>query len=210
MKNRFIIIIISFITVFFSQSQVWASSEKLKTQTEFNNIQINKSLFLITDDSPAIITKRVGDVKEQSNWWIASIFIVGLGQIIMGDVNKGFKFMSDVYGNFILGSLLVAILAIFGGLFSFSGGLPGHNAIPSILLFGGAVLVLLTTVVYTTIFYILNIIDAYEMSKQESEISKLNDEQIAKMEKELKIVMDFATSVKVSDSGAICVRALTF
>ena len=55
MKKKFITIIIAFITVFFSQSQVWASSENIKIQTEFNNLQIDKSVFLAVDNSPGAL-----------------------------------------------------------------------------------------------------------------------------------------------------------
>ena len=197
MKNKFIIVVIAFITLFFSQSQVWASSENLKNHTEFNNIQIDKSVFLSNDESPAIIAKRVGDVKEKSSWLIASIFIVGLGQIIMGDFWRGFKFMLNFYGLFILGSLFGVSLSIISYALGFY-----------VLVAG--ILALILTLLYTTIFYILNIMDAYKMSQEQAGTSKLNEEQISKLEKELKTVMDFATSVKVSDSGAVSVRALAF
>ena len=197
MKNKFITIIIAFITVFFSQSQVWAAANSSETTTQAINVAIDKSVFLSNDESPAIIAKRVGDVKEKSSWWIASIFIVGLGQIIMGDFWRGFKFMLNFYGLFILGSLFGVSLSIISYALGFY-----------VLVAG--ILALILTLLYTTIFYILNIMDAYKMSQEQAGTSKLNEEQISKLEKELKTVMDFATSVKVSDSGAVSVRALAF
>lgn len=52
--------------------------------------------------------------------WIASIFIAGLGQILMGDLWRGLKFTLIVYGIGIVGSvlagILVAVLVAGGGV----------------------------------------------------------------------------------------------
>ena len=195
MKKKFITVIIAFIAVFFSQSQVWASSENLKIQTEFNNIQIDKSIFLSLDESPAIIAKR--DSQGNNSIWIASIFFVGLGQILMGDLWRGLKFTLLVYGIGIIGTVLEAVVT------GTSAGTSAGFRLASIIGLVGYIVAI--------VFYVFNIIDAYSMSQEQAGVSKLNnDQEMAKMEKDLKTVMDFANSVKVSDSGAVSVRALAF
>ena len=195
MKKKFITVIIAFIAVFFSQSQVWASSENLKIQTEFNNIQIDKSIFLSLDESPAIIAKR--DSQGNNSIWIASIFFVGLGQILMGDLWRGLKFTLLVYGIGIIGTVLEAVVT------GTSAGTSAGFRLASIIGLVGYIVAI--------VFYVFNIIDAYKMSQEQVGVSKLNDEQeMAKMEKELKTAIELINSVKVSDSGAVSVRALAF
>ena len=198
MKNKFIIVVIAFITLFFSQSQVWASSENLKNHTEFSNIQIDKSVFLSNDESPAIIAKRVGDVKEQSSWWIASLFIAGLGQILMGDLWRGLKFTLVAYGSIIVGTIIGYIALL---------GVPASDSFAQ---FAILIITMLVLSVAYIVFAEWSTIDAYNMSKEQAGMSKLNDEQIAKLEEDLKTVMELTNSVKVSDSGAVSVRALAF
>ena len=198
MIKKLLVTLIAFVTVFFTQSQVWAAANHAETTTQAINVAIDKSTFLASDEAPAMMAKRMGDGGGNSMMWIASIFIAGLGQILMGDLWRGLKFTLLVYGIGIIGAVLGAVLAVGGAAAGTTAG------------FGIASIIGLVGYIAAIVFYVFNIIDAYNMSQEQAGMSKLNDQEMAKMEKELKTVMDFATSVKVSDSGAVSVRALAF
>ena len=198
MIKKLLVTLIAFVTVFFTQSQVWAAANHAETTTQAINVAIDKSTFLASDEAPAMMAKRMGDGGGNSMMWIASIFIAGLGQILMGDLWRGLKFTLLVYGIGIIGAVLGTVLAVGGAAAGTTAG------------FGIASIIGLVGYIAAIVFYVFNIIDAYNMSQEQAGMSKLNDQEMAKMEKELKTVMDFATSVKVSDSGAVSVRALAF
>lgn len=198
MIKKLLVTLIAFVTVFFTQSQVWAAATTAETTTQAMNIAIDKSTFLASDEAPAMIAKRMGDGGASSMMWIASIFITGLGQILMGDLWRGLKFTLLGYGIIILGSVLLPIII---------GAVAGTGNLGLVSLAG--TLGLVAYIAYLAV-HIWNIIDAYNMSQEQSGMSKLNADEMAKMERDIKTAVEIANTVKVSDNGAISMRALAF
>lgn len=106
MKNL-LIVILSFITVFISNSRAYAFENEAKKQEIFYLQQqekiINTDLqpFMIADNS----TSRA-NVPQIA--WIGSIFIMGLGQLLLGDLGRGFSFWLW----FILGSIVLVFTIV--------------------------------------------------------------------------------------------------
>lgn len=198
MIKKLLVTLIAFVTVFFTQSQVWAAATTAQTTTQAMNIAIDKSTFLASDEAPAMIAKRMGDGGASSMMWIASIFITGLGQILMGDLWRGLKFTLLGYGIIILGSVLLPIII---------GAVAGTGNLGLVSLAG--TLGLVAYIAYLAV-HIWNIIDAYNMSQEQAGMSKLNADEMAKMERDIKAAVEIANSVKVSDTGAVSMRALAF
>lgn len=198
MIKKLLVTLIAFVTVFFTQSQVWAAATTAETTTQAMNIAIDKSTFLASDEAPAMIAKRMGDGGASSMMWIASIFITGLGQILMGDLWRGLKFTLLGYGIIILGSVLLPIVI---------GALAGTGNLGLVSL--ASTIGLVAYIAYLAV-HIWNIIDAYNMSQEQAGMSKLNADEMAKMERDIKTAVEIANSVKVSDNGAISMRALAF
>ena len=198
MIKKLLVTLIAFVTVFFTQSQVWAAATTAETTTQAMNIAIDKSTFLASDEAPAMIAKRMGDGGGSSMMWIASIFITGLGQILMGDLWRGLRFTLLGYGIIILGSVLLPIVL---------GAVAGTGNLGLISL--GGTIGLIAYIAYLAV-HIWNIIDAYNMSQEQAGMSKLNADEMAKMERDIKAAVEIANSVKVSDTGAVSMRALAF
>ncbi len=201
MIKKLLVTLIAFVTVFFTQSQVWAAANHAETTTQAINVAIDKSTFLASDEAPAMIAKRMGDGGANSMMWIASIFVTGLGQILMGDLWRGLKFIFIVVGAYAVNIILGVIAAgsALTGNVGATAGLAGIFGIVSLVVWIGVIAV-----------HVWNIIDAYNMSQEQAGMSNLKDQDIAKLEKDLKSAMELATSVKVSDSGAVSIRALAF
>ena len=205
MIKRILVTLIAFVTVFMTQSQVWAAANNAEKTTQAINVAIDKSTFLVADDAPAMIAKRMGDGGGNSMMWIASIFITGLGQILMGDLWRGLKFIFMVVGVYAVSIILgvIASASIAGA--ATSGNLAGATGLAGILGIVGLVLSIGALAVH-----IWNIIDAYNMSQEQAGMSKLNEQDMAKLEKDMKVAMEVANRIKVSNSGAISVNALAF
>lgn len=165
MLKRFLVTLLAFVTVFMYQSQSWAAAEKAEKAAEIIQIQQDK-LALMSDDAPFQIAARKGGM-DNNMMWIASIFIAGLGQILMGDLWRGLKFTLLAYGVGIAGSIVTAILGI---VLTASGALAVLTILPII----GLVIWLVALV-----FYVLNIMDAYSMSQEVAGMSKLDNEKLA-------------------------------
>ncbi len=113
MFKKFFITLFALITLFMSQSPVWSAVSHSAQTSEELNLQIDKSTFLVSDDSPAIIAKRdKGSASNHSNsaLWIANFFVIGLAQIIMGDAWRGIKFYL-----FIVMAIVVLVFSRFTG-----------------------------------------------------------------------------------------------
>lgn len=205
MIKRILVTLIAFVTVFMTQSQSWAAANSAEKTTQAINVAIDKSTFLASDDAPAMIAKRMGDGGANSMMWIASIFITGLGQILMGDLWRGLKFIFMVVGLYAVGVILTVIAtmgaagAAAGGNIAGLSGLAGIFGIISLILTLGALAV-----------HIWNIIDAYNMSQEQAGMSKLNEEQMAKLEQDMKTAMEVARKIQVSNNGAVTFNAFAF
>lgn len=189
MINRIFIIIVSFLTIFISQSQAWASSTNFKELSNTNIISVDKPLLFTEDESPSTLARRDTRIsnEDQSANWLASIFVAGLGQIMMGDTWRGVKYMILSYGVAAVTGITTAII--------------GAMAITSVVV---------TFLIIAGVFYVLNIFDAYDMSREVSGISKLDNEKFAKLEKDLEVVFEISRAIKTYDNGSISLKALAF
>jgi hypothetical protein len=195
MIKKFLVVLVAFVTVFLTQSQVWAAVQNADKVQQV--ITIDKSTFL-AKEAPDMLAMKMGSGGANSMLWIASIFITGLGQILMGDLWRGLTFTLIVVaiwvGTAVIGGLLVSGAVAGGGT-----GLLGIWGIVSLVLWIAALAV-----------HIWNIIDAYNMSQEMSGMSKLNENDMAKLEEQLNASIEFAKNIKVSDNGVVSVRAFAF
>jgi ABC-type sugar transport system permease subunit len=198
MIKRLLIVFVAFVTLFLTQSQVWAAATDTSKSDEV--IVVDKTAFF-NQDSPAMIAKKMGSGgMDNSILWIASIFIAGLGQILMGDMWRGLRFTLIVYG-------IPIILGIIGGVIA-AGAVANPGGAAGLL--GIWSLVGIVGWIVSVVFYVLNIIDAYNMSKEESGMSKLNSEELAKLQQDIQKATEIANSIKVSSNGTVSVKALAF
>lgn len=198
MIKRILVTMVAFVAVFMTQSQVWAAANNAEKTTQAINVAIDKSTFLASDEAPAMIAKRMGDGGANSMMWIASIFITGLGQILMGDLWRGLKFALLAYGIVLVGSILVPV--IVGAMAS-----TGNLGMVSL----AGTIGLVAWVAYLAV-HVWNIIDAYNMSQEVSGMSKLNDQDLAKLEQEMKTAVEIANKFQVSNTGAVTFNAVAF
>lgn len=182
MLKRFLISLLAFVTVFVYQSQTWAAVEHSEKIAQV--VTLEKQQFaLASDEAPFQIAARKGGM-DNSMIWIASIFIAGLGQILMGDLWRGLKYTFLVYGIGIAGGIVTAIL---GTILTAAGGVSLLFLLP---------IISLVIWVVALIFYVLNIMDAYSMSQEVAGMSKVDAEKLAK---DLQM---FSDSFKVSNNKA--------
>lgn len=198
MIKKFLVVLVAFVTVFLTQSQVWAAvqnSDKVQQA-----ITVDKSVFFAQETSPDMLAMKMGRGGDTSFLWIASIFIPGLGQILMGDVWRGLKFLLLTIGLEVVWAVLAGV--ILAGAYAN----PGSGA--GLIGIFGIVGIIVWVVVIAV--WIWNIIDAYSMAQEGAGMSKLNENDIANLEKQLNAVVEFANNVKVSDNGSVSVRAFAF
>lgn len=192
MIKRFLTVLVAFVTVFLYQSQTWAAVDSAEQMRD--TITIERNMVLTSDDAPAMIAaKRMGSGGTESMIWIASIFVTGLGQILMGDLWRGLKFTLVVVGAW----LVSAILGVLAATLAATGGVFLLGIIPVIGLLVGLVVLGV---------HIWNIIDAYNMSQEMSGMSKVDSEKLAEaIETSLKV----SNAVK-TDNGSFAVKAFAF
>lgn len=147
MKNRLFIIMISLIILFTYQSKVFAFINTTHETEENMNIQIDKSVFMINNEIPKQYSERP---DLTANYWVASLFLPGLGQILMGDFWRGVKFILFFTGMTILSALDTMV---FGGI------LLSHSFI---LILIGLIIIFLPM----SIAYVFNVKDAKSMADQ--------------------------------------------
>lgn len=201
MLKKLLIVLITFITIFLPQSQAWATVNNSEKIIKEINISIDKSTFLAIDDSPALIARRERQKETNTNSiaWFSSIFIAGLGQILMGDFWRGFKFTLLVYGlaifsgplTYFFTSILNKPSADFSSIFTF------------ILVYG------LIGVAISAI-YIWNLVDAYNISKELDEANKVDDEELSGITENLKVAINVISSSQITENGAILIKAFSF
>ena len=168
MLKKFLVVVVAMLTVFLGQSQSWAAVANADKVNQEITIQNN---FLVADEAPAMLAaKRMGGGGAESMMWIASIFISGLGQILMGDLWRGLKFTLFVFGVpivwGIIAGILVAALATTG-----NAAIVGIIGLVSMVVYLGVLAI-----------HVWNIIDAYNMSQENAGMSKVSKEDLAKLE----------------------------
>lgn len=192
MIKRFLTVLVAFVTVFLYQSQSWAAVESAEQMRD--TITIERNMVLTSDDAPAMIAaKRMGSGGTESMIWIASIFVTGLGQILMGDLWRGLKFTLVVVGAW----LVSAILGVLAATLAATGGVFLLGIIPVIGLLVGLVVLGV---------HIWNIIDAYNMSQEMSGMSKVDSEKLAEA---IETALKVSNAVK-TDNGSFAVKAFAF
>ena len=196
MLKKFLVVVVAMLTVFLGQSQSWAAVANADKVNQEITIQNN---FLVADEAPAMLAaKRMGGGGAESMMWIASIFISGLGQILMGDLWRGLKFTLFVFGVpivwGIIAGILVAALATTG-----NAAIVGIIGLVSMVVYLGVLAI-----------HVWNIIDAYNMSQENAGMSKVSKEDLAKLEMDLKNAMDMAKRFNVSSNGGMNFKALAF
>jgi len=117
MARKFLISLVAFITVFFLQAQVWAASQNVEkvTQNQVQTYTIDTSSFL-TDEEPIQLSRRMAVGGEAAQWlWVASAFIPGLGQLLMGDLWRGIKwFIIVAIAPILVGIVSAVLTAVLG------------------------------------------------------------------------------------------------
>ena len=173
--KSFLVVLIAFLTLFMGSSPSWAS---IKEADKLNqSITIEKNNFF-NQESPFEIARRERGSDTSSNssygnaglWW-TSIIIIGLGQVIMGDLWRGLKFWGI--------AILVAILAV-------SMGGPTGSAITSLL---------------SLLVYIWSIVDAYQMSQEIQEASNISKDKMANLEKQIAELEKNLSKLSMGNNG---------
>lgn len=187
--KSFLVVLIAFLTLFMGSSPSWAS---IKEADKLNqSITIEKNNFF-NQESPFEIARRERGSDTSSNssygnaglWW-TSIIIIGLGQVIMGDLWRGLKF----WGIAILGSILA--FAILGNSYS------------------GSILAGTLTSLISTIVYVWSIVDAYQMSQEIQEASNISKDKMANLEKQIAELEENLSKISIGNNG-IAFKALAF
>lgn len=198
MIKKFLIFIVTFVMVFTYQAKSWATVNQADKLVE--TMTIEKNTFLQTDASPFVLAANSEDLNAKntnSSLWVASIFIPGLGQILMGDAIRGLSFWFYA----ILVTVTVAIIAISQGAFiDFgTGRTAGFIAFRNILYL---------------IVYVWNIIDAVNMASEKNVSFSLTDfynkskqaeTNLPEMQKKLR----FLEKIRLSQNG-ISIEAISF
>jgi len=191
MLKKFFISLVAFLTVFLTNSQGWAAASNVEKVSEVYTINNNAfSESLATFDS-------VGARNSNNMLWIASIFLGGLGQILMGDTGRGLKFLLIEAGLVALNIVLGIVLPLL-----FSAGNPAAAL-------GSLGLISIISLVIWVVFVVVRVwgvLDALEMSKEISGMSAIDAEKLAK---ELNTVIEIASNVRFNNNG-FSVKALGF
>ena len=93
-----------------NQSQVFAQTNNIEQIARQNTYTIDKNVFFIAEKSDTSLSLK--DVDNTSKLWMASLFIPGVGQALMGDEIKGAGFFVLEIGLFVS---IIAINALLGG-----------------------------------------------------------------------------------------------
>ena len=173
MFKNLLIILVSFVTVFFNQSQVWA----IKNTENIQKIVTLDNPMFFTYESPYMTSEKIEINDSDSKLWVGSIFITGLGQILMGNTFTGVTFFLT-QTVLVVSSIYTITTNSGAGFIGFSGWASSIFITPIILLFLGVSIIYL---------HIWNIADAYNISQEKPESSDLNENYIGKLEKKLKI-----------------------
>ena len=187
MIKKIFVTLIAMFTLFFTNSQAWAATSNADKTSEVYTIEKSD---LLKSDSSFEISKGIGARNTNNMLWIASIFVGGLGQILMGDVGRGLKFLIIEAIALVLPVVLLPLL------------------LTSLAALGGIMLIL-SPILYLVFLavHIWNIIDAYNMSQETGGMSKLNVEELANT---LEKTMEFANNVKGNNNGSVAFKALAF
>lgn len=182
MLKRFLVSLLAFVTVFVYNSSSWAAAEKAEKVAQVVQLQQEK-FALASDEAPFQIAARKSMGMDNNMIWIASIFITGLGQILMGDLWRGLKFLLIEVGLFVAG----AIVGVVIGLIFSAGAVATGNVAGALGAASIAGIIGLLFLVAEIAVHVWNIIDAYGMSQETSGMSSIDS---AKFAEELQKIND--------------------
>jgi len=191
MIRKFLSVFIALFVVFVTQSQVFAATKQIdETQKTMLTYTMNNTQTVLDEEVQApyqlAATKTNADTSEYI--WIASIFIAGLGQILMGDVSGGLLWMLKVY---ILPVILLFVMSYLAS---------GFN---SAAISGISVAYMLVGII-AIVLYVMNVIDAYNMAQ-----GRVSAIQIQEKFAQLENMQKFAENVSLKD-GNISYKVLAF
>jgi len=191
MLKNFFISLVAFFTVFLTNSQGWAAANNVEKVSEVYTINTNA----FSNDTVAF--EAIGKRNTNNMLWIASIFLGGLGQILMGDTGRGLKFL-------LMEAALVALNIVLGIVLPlvFSAGNPA-GALGALGIVSMIGLVIWVAFVVVRVWGVL---DALEMSKETSGMSSIDAEKFAK---ELNTIVEIANNIRYDNNG-VSVKALAF
>src|SRR5687768_16392759 len=85
--KKFLIILFSFVYLLISQGNCWAAGRNADVPAEYT---LSSRDFSVTQ-APYLLAEGL-TIRPKTNIWVMSIFILGLGQMLMGDVWRGLRF----------------------------------------------------------------------------------------------------------------------
>lgn len=142
--KKLLIVLFAIVSIFVQYSPVYAEA--------IPDTQINKSY--VQEEN--ILSMSVNKKTPATNFlWITNFFIMGLGQMLMGDIWRGLKFYVYIVIEFVLAIGIGVIMKLAGV----------NNATVSLWSGISGLLVGLSI----PVFYIMSIVDAYNMSQEQSE-----------------------------------------
>ena len=207
MTRKFLSVFIALFVLFVSQSQVFAATKQVddtqKTMANYTYTMNNTQTVLDEEvQAPYQLAARKAkaNVDMSEYIWIASIFVAGLGQILMGDVEGGIWWMIKVYALPIIFGILMAVLTTIFVTTSYTTGSIGLAGIVGLV----GTLGYLVVGIISLIFYVMNIIDAYNMSQ-----GRVSAIQIQEKFAQLENMQKFAENVSLRD-GNISYKVLAF
>jgi hypothetical protein len=174
MYKKFLIMLFSTVILFISQGNVWAAANNINGQTQEKYTLIDKDFF---SNNETFQLSAVKDYPGNKIAWIASIFIMGLGQILMGDVMKGLSFYFIDIIVFILGIIIFFISP------------KAASGIPYYWFYT----IILVSVTWIAV-YIWNIYDAYHMSRELNEENK----ELSLLNEKLSKIMKITNKINIS------------
>jgi hypothetical protein len=191
MLKNFFISLVAFLTVFLTNSQGWAAANTVEKVSEVYTVNNNA----FSNDSIAF--EGTGKRNTNNMLWIASIFLGGLGQILMGDTGRGLKFLLIEAGLVALNIVLGIVLPL---LFSVGNPAAALGSLGIVSIIGLVIWVAFIVV------RVWGVLDAMEMAGQTSGMSAIDAEKLAK---ELNTVMEIASNVRIDNNG-VALKALAF
>jgi len=203
MIRKFLSVFIALFVLFVTQSQVFAATaqidESQKTMAQYNYTINTQTVLNEEAQAPYQLAARRGGGDMNEYIWIASIFIAGLGQILMGDVEGGIWWMIKVYALPIIFGILMTVLTV---VFVSAANAGNAGLIATIGLVGSIGYAVVAII--SLIFYIMNIIDAYNMAQ-----GKVSALEMERKMAELQNIAKIAENISVRD-GNISYKVLAF
>lgn len=196
MIRKFIVVLVVFINVFLTQSQVWGV---VKDADKIQNVISADNFSFFSKDTPAaILSNNIVASENNSGMWIASIFITGLGQILMGEIWRGLKFLLIDFLIFIVPYTIFSIMFGTGFL----------QTLLNITYTAPYILVLMIAGMIAV--YVWNLFDAYNMSQEINSTRQSKEKQLKKLEDQLISSIEIIKRIKIYDNSNISFKAFTF